>query len=404
MAPNIENRALAAAPPQIPIPPQWDRDADQDNQIYALVVLGGLLQGLGALSGIAFAVCILKVSPLFLFAEVISVILWGLGEELKQARLWPDGSVYIPHFTNNEFIPNQAIGLPKRGQNCCFNAAIQIALASEGVDRRLNNHPNIHPFKQVYNRVLGARQDHQSIAHQGNTQLIREDLARFTNGHISAHSYQQEDACDILNELLNQLAQQTQEAEHPFRHEIVDARRNREPQQLLILQPTRYLEQLRAGQIPPEATTPQKFLAYLMRPFFFDVNGNGEPVQRKFSALPDELFIQFSRTVNEDGLAVRIRKINDPLPIPLNFALPHEDYENAREDDLNRFEADAFVIHNGNSMRSGHYVAYTRTHDPETGFTWWKIDDRRVEPIYTREAEEALKRAYIVHFRRHPRI
>src|SRR5258705_13216745 len=102
--------AVQQPPVVIDLPPadpaqRRPQNQEIDARVYAYVVLGRVLQFGAVILGVVFAVCMVKVSPLYLLAEIIPMILWAAGIEIAQARVAHDGSVYIPAFADPPFIP-----------------------------------------------------------------------------------------------------------------------------------------------------------------------------------------------------------------------------------------------------------------------------------------------------------
>ncbi len=95
-------------------------------------------------------------------------------------------------------------------------------------------------------------------------------------------------------------------------------------------------------------------------------------------------------------------KDETPITFPedLRFVLNPDFVEKSEsaeaEKALYAYEVDAFISHRGNSIESGHYVAYVRSDDG----TWFLCNDSVVTPKTLQEIRDAISESYIVHFRR----
>ena len=394
---------VVVAPVVAPPPPpgvHWAHNVDA--RIYTYVVLGKALQVGAVVVAIAAVVCVFAVSPLFLCGVPASVVLAIIGSKLRLTRLWPDNTLYIPWFTDRNFIENQPVGIHRTGNNCGFTSTFQFALQSESIREIIDQLPEGHVLRVAKERYLAAQQDHEPIANDLEIQRIREFVAAVARPQdrqaplpIERRAFRQEDASDILNFLLDALENHHRtihknNAEDPtFVHQVVETMREQQtvPNKMLILQATEYLRA--RDEIAPGQPDEQTFVETFFGPYFRDRNELGA-VTRRLLRFPQELIVQISRF---DG---RGRKINDPLPIPEQFTLPDDSILNGRP---SPYELDAFLVHTGSSIGGGHYVAYVKSETPQGQEIWWQVDDSRTLPLYPEEFEAARKQAYILHYK-----
>ncbi len=418
---TTEVRDVAVAPPPVPVPaPRWDANADTDWRIYALVVLGKLIQFMGVATVVPIGIATWYVSILSLVALMVPLMLWTLGAELANARLWPDGSIYIRAFTRNAFIPHQPVGLIRQGNNCCINSALQLALASRSVRQAIEGLAQDHALRRLLESYRGAQAEQAVIATRANSQIAREFVADYALPNprparerdlpISRNSGRQEDAGSVLQYLLDALQTVATTAggqRLPFTHQIVETLTRfttpEEPvpplptvhnldQPRLLLHLGYYLAPAGRGVLPQNLTAERAFLDYIADPYFNDQNLQNR-VERRFAAPPAELFIQLNRF---DG---RGEKINDRIPMPEEFTLPDQ-YVQAGDGRPARYGVTRFLVHFGRTISSGHYVAYEKVIMPNGETIYWEIDDSHVTPLYQREWEAALKQAYNLHYAR----
>jgi ubiquitin C-terminal hydrolase len=147
----------------------------------------------------------------------------------------------------------------------------------------------------------------------------------------------------------------------------------------------------------------QIFLNYILHASLFTTSedrGQQFQISRKFNNRPDELMftaLRVTHTRDSRGQYVE-GKINDSLPLPMRMTIPSAFFVEEREAPPT-YEADAFFIHLGGGVRSGHYISYKRT-EYNGRMLWWKIDDSRVTYVSDAQAADALRTAYNVHYTR----
>ncbi|MBI2742899.1 MAG: hypothetical protein HYX48_03180 [Chlamydiales bacterium] len=395
-----------------PLLPQAPGQADElDCRVYTLVILGQLLKWI--IVPVAAITCIVgsvSVSPYMLLGLPVAVLIWLIGSALSRTTLWPDGSLHIPNITNN-FMQNQPVGLVNglRTNNCCVNAALQVAFSSPSVMQAIDALEEAeHSLKKILQGYRAAQAGSKSVA-VADTQLVRAWVSDYSaqprGGPAIPPHGTQADAGEILDFAIDALLLLDQLMERPspaFRQTIVqkwtaadgEAMERRTHQPRLLLSLGNYLS--KKGEIDGELTQEQIFIHYVMRPYFFDVDGRGGRATRKFAQPSEELFVQLNRFTH-DAQYNRI-KINDAIPTPMRVTLP-TNYFAAGDGRPLTYEADSFFIHRG-SLLGGHYVACRRVALPNGRSIWWEIDDNRVRPLTQREAEAELQNAYNIHYSR----
>ncbi len=150
---------------------------DVDCRIYAFAVLGKVLQFAAVVTGVVFAYCLLTVSPLYLLAEVIPLIIWAVGSEIQNVRVGHDSSLYFPGYSNPPFMQNQPIGIPNRNNNCGPSCVIQLSLISPEINQRLTQLPN-HPLTRIRTQYLEAQRAEHRVGQQIQADVLYQGLPR----------------------------------------------------------------------------------------------------------------------------------------------------------------------------------------------------------------------------------
>jgi hypothetical protein len=421
---------IQQAPVAHTLPQAWAAQEEPlDNRIYALVILGRLIQGLAIPATLGCAVCIWAVSPIFFLGLIVPLMLFALGLELTGARVWPDGSIYFGNLTTSPFIANQPVGMPKLGNNCCINSALQLAFTSPAVHQVLDLLPEVDALVDARDGYRLAQHERRQLAYQVNTQRVRESIASFAydplardpraRQRISPSFVRQEDAAEVLGYILEKLVRvaQTEGAPVPaFVNELVHRTAGRpDPNIHIAGQPnpiTRTQETstrlswnlngfLNLQALPAGMSEEQAFIQYVMQPNYHSQNPYG-PHDIQFLRPPQELFIQYDRFAGHFDAAARrfnAEKITREIPTPFRFTLPANLVENPDGQPLT-YEVDSFIVHHGSAPNRGHYTAYVKSIGPNGVSIWWRINDSRVYPISNLEAQKALRSSYNFHCHR----
>lgn len=395
--------------------------SELDCRIYALVVLGEVMRWGLATTAIAGAIVgAIFLTPYLLFALAISPLLIFFGCALANTIRWPDGSIHIPYLTSNAFIPGQPIGFRNTGNNCFANAALQVAFASPGVINIIERLPeevffppviapehipaeHLQPTEHRLRAILYGYLNEQNAGRllaEAQTQNARLFI-RERSPDMTLHG--QEDGSEFFRILLDAIADEQAPFSFRFSRQGRGNAIVHTPQKMLEIEVAPFVDA--RMEFPADATDEQIFIDHILGPYLFasseDQRGPFGIVQ-KFTTRPDELFFSAKRTsqvVTDRARGhVENRKINDPLPIPMRMTLPNEFFveENGVAP---TYEADAFFIHLGGGMNSGHYIAYKRCIYQDKA-VWWKTDDSRVSFVSDEDAHKALKLAYTVHYSR----
>lgn len=124
-------------------------------------------------------------------------------------------------------------------------------------------------------------------------------------------------------------------------------------------------------------------------------------VKRKIkNGSPEELILDFKRFRPIVGNWERYEKIDSPLPLPLKFQFPKEYIADAEFSP--EYECDAFIVHKGFSLTSGHYVIYIKHELPDKNgkAIWFLCDDATVSRASEQEINRELLKAYLCHYSR----
>jgi len=175
-----------------------DRDPDDlDCRINALVVFGQFLQIAAAVTGVVFAYCLLTVSPLYLLAEVIPLIIWAVGSEIQRVRAAYDGSLYFPGYSNPPFMQNQPIGIPNRDNSCGPSSIVQLSLVSPAINAALDQHPD-HPLARIREQYRAVQAGQRRVGQEIRPEVLRQGVARENRLDVGA----------VFDQLLQNLLEQ----------------------------------------------------------------------------------------------------------------------------------------------------------------------------------------------------
>jgi hypothetical protein len=138
-------------PDEPPLIPGGQDDPDEvDCRIYWLVVLGRILQGFAVIGAVTLVAYTVVVSPWYIMAQLLPLILWTIGGDVTKARLLADNSVHIPGYTRRAFIPGQPVGLVRPSNfNCCFNAPLQMTMFSKTMREQIELLPDLPPLLEI---------------------------------------------------------------------------------------------------------------------------------------------------------------------------------------------------------------------------------------------------------------
>ena len=134
----------------------------------------------------------------------------------------------------------------------------------------------------------------------------------------------------------------------------------------------------------PNATFEQSFASC------FDYKTDeGMHKQCFFSHAPENLLIQikrfmYSRDSNSSSKITEAIKTPEKFQFPTNFLMTAENVT---------YQCNAFLVHIGENMDSGHYVSYIRSNN-----IWWFCSDTQVRQASKQEALNAMNNSYIMHY------
>ncbi len=334
-----------------------------DCKIYTMLILGRVLQTAALVSGIAaVAVAFIVSTNAFVAGGVLTVALGCLGTYLaNQAAEGIQASRM-----SRPFVPGQPVGLNNGGANCWINAPLQMLMNAPALRERLPHIPELNDFVQAY---TAARNDSQKVANAIDTQRIRQQLHRGTNGQLSSSAFTSEDAAALFEYLF-----QGGNSLHVLQQQLggFPSAVRREP--MLSLEIDR-------GNL--------QFNSF-WRNFFNHVTDQNVRQEFAFQNAPNDQLIHLKRFYrNREG---GLEKINDAIEVPMRLQLPRRAI---RSDENPYYECDAFLNHNGTSINGGHYVAYVKI-----GEVWWQCNDSSVLEVTKEQVAEAMKQSYILHYKK----
>ncbi|MBS0652022.1 MAG: ubiquitin carboxyl-terminal hydrolase [Verrucomicrobia bacterium] len=357
---------------------QLDECCSTDCKVYGLIVLGRMLQA-AAILGVA--TCIfgaVMTGPFVLFGIIPAIATALLGTYMAAC---PD-DVHDAIFPLPPYVPGQPVGLINSGNNCWANASMQLLLNSPTLlaNPAAQRIPQVQQIAQAY----AATQNIQDrVVRSADGQLIRNVL--HGAGRVHADSVQ-EDAAEFfeyLFEVPHSLYHLQETVQGVARHQTTD----------LPLIPLA-LEQ--------NISTP---FNTLFNSFFNFQDDAGQAHALRFASAPDDLLVQLRRfyTPLRDGRPIVIdaqghyqeARHNQAIAVPQNTTL---EARHCQDGQAANYECDGFIVQFGNTINSGHYVAFVKRPDN----TWWACNDRRVRQITPEYAQQLMNQGYIYHYRKVP--
>ncbi len=337
-----------------------------DNKVYVLFIIGRVLQAAAigtstACIGFSFLVGPIALLPIIPAIAFGALGTWIAGGPQELNQLWQ---------ASRPFIAGQPVGLSNGGNNCWLNSSLQLLANSPSLHRRLRQIPE---FSQFLDSYAAARGDHQKMAKNIDTDLLRQLLSRETAGQISSE-HKQEDAAQLFEYLfegsntLLQFDQQLNSAPSAVR---------REP--MLQLDPGSNL---------------QSNFRQLFNNFFDCRSDIGQRVQLFFQRAPDEFLLQIKRFYQRNDPATnttQLGKINAQFDVPQRLGIPQNFMRSGGESP--EYICDGFILHIGENKESGHYISYIKVKN-----TWWYCSDFTVYEVSSTQAHQAMKDGYIFHF------
>ena len=273
------------------------------------------------------------------------------------------------------FVPGQPIGLMNGGNNCWASACMQLLmnspnLLSSAAARRI---PEIGQLARAY---TSAQNQQIRVVQYIGGQLLRNALS--AAGQVSTGRVQ-EDAAQFFEYLF----------EDP--HCLYEFHKTIGGEPAYRLHPESILT------LDLEQSGKQNFNALLFN-HFNNQDDRGVAHNLKFFTPPNDLVVQLKRfyqyenpSTNQAAYARNGCLVLVPPNITLG-ACYSIDEQSAN------YHCDGFIVHLGNTLASGHYVAYVKRPDN----TWWRCDDVTVQQITEDSAHRMMHQGYIYHFSKVP--
>jgi hypothetical protein len=300
--------------------------------------------------------------------------------------------------------PLRPVGFGNSNNNCWCNAMLQLVLAVPSLKAAYEDFA-AHYTTQANESGLIAEQGHRNALQHALTayfdgvatetavdgtvsQNVRLALSHFFRENLRAPSGSQEDATEALALILGGVQAERHSLFTPvtFSYEGV---RDGEPissrqEQLVstIILEVQGKDGMSFNQIFGE---------------YFDSTVSGVREQKQFTKAPEEFLVTVQRFRNYGMFTL---KWNGELEIPLRLTLPSGAVEG--ESEPLEYELDSFIVHNGLSPNSGHYITVKK----ENG-GWWMCDDQTVTPLLEEEVRTLFankdasgRTSYLHHYRR----
>lgn len=350
---------------------QLNECCSTDCKVYGLIVLGRMLQ---AAAIIGVATCIfgaVMTGPIVLFGIIPAIATALLGTYMAAC---PD-DVHDAIFPLPPYVPGQPVGLINSGNNCWANASMQLLLNSPTLlaNPAAQRIPQVQQIAQAY----AATQNIQDrVVRSADGQLIRNALNAVGRAHAGSV---QEDAAQFFEYLF-----EDPHSLYQLEMTIAGAPAHRPRAEHMI--------SFEVGQNGGHAFN------NLVFNYFNYQDDTGRAINLQFPTAPNDLLIQMKRFYQYQDTSTNQTvsgRNGNPIPAPANFVLDGQYSQNAQGAN---YECDGFIVHFGNSLSSGHYVAFIKRPDN----TWWACNDRRVRQITPEYAQQLMNQGYIYHYRKVP--
>lgn len=338
-----------------------------DNKIYALLIVGRVLQTAAIVACAASIACAFVVGPIVLVGLIPAVVLGILGTHLSQQPREVNDCIQAAR----PFVAGQPIGLKNGGNNCWVNSGLQVLSHVPAFHARMRQLPELNQF---LDRYAAARAAGTKVSSDIDTNEIRQILHQMTRGVQEIHSGPvQEDAAALFENLF-----QGPNALYHFQQELngVPAAVQREPMVQLTIP--------RGAEIPSFDT--------LFNQYFNHQTDLGINQRLYFPEAPQDLVVQVRRFYHERNAAGQWTqgKINDAIAVPENVPLPGQFVRGGGDA---AYTCDAFLQHLGSTLLGGHYVAYLKVDG-----SWWYVSDTAAYAVSDQQAQEAMAHGYIYHY------
>ena len=336
-----------------------------DSKIYGLIILGRLLQT-AAILGVAAIIFGAVVSgPLVFFGLIPALVSGLLGTYIALSPETVQDMVFPPP----PFVPGQPVGLINTANNCWANASMQLLINSPNL---LNSAQRILEIRQLSQAYTATQNRQGRVVQNANGQLLRNVLS--SAGQVSADPWAFEDVSSAFEYLF-----QDPHSLYEFQERIGGELRT-----IPHLEPMLDLE---LGQNGGE-----DFNNTLLSNYFNFQDQGGAEHNLKFLTPPNDLLIKLKRYSHDPTSNQYVPiKIAHSVAVPPNIALGAAYFVDGQ---AANYDCDGFIVHSGQGLASGHYVAYLKRPDN----TWWCCDDRRVRQITEGYAHRMMHQGYVYHF------
>lgn len=328
------------------------------------MILGRFLQAAAIASFAALVAFAFTVGPIVLLGTIPAIALGLLGTYVAGNPEELNDMLQMVRL----FVPGQPVGLVNGGNDCWLNSSLQLMANIPAAHHRMRQIPQLAQFLDAYE---ANRNNYQKVGQNIDIHAIRQFVSRETGGVISNGS-RQEDAAEFFDCLF-----QGPNALYQLDHQVNGVARGVYPQSLLHI---------------GLGTQPRPSFQQLFNSYFDDQAENGARIQFFFQRPPNDLLVhakRFCRHMDSSG-NIQTGKIGDAIDVPERLALSSQFVRGGGDSE---YVCDAFSVHNGSSLESGHYTCYVKRQN-----TWWYCSDTRIYEVPARTALRAMKYGYIFHY------
>lgn len=366
---------------------------DDENKLYSLYLVGRGCE-VAASAGVVISALglVLTGGHVIAIATLVSSVAFGIlgvfvveGEHGIKAALqgepdlpppqafYPDKFREMPPLRPSvaRFVSGQPVGLKNSGNNCWINAGLQLIINSPDLLERARAQEEVKLFLDRYHTVLATQEDRQRGEEIDLGRELRRWVRQYNPFVGQERVTSQEDPSELLEVLF--------EGVNSPHAGLVQSTRNvsnRESRDTLLSIDIRAV-------VDGDSTFQRAF-----DEFFHRRTDRGVYQSFSFFGGPP-----LGLTVKAARFDANRRKIAGGLPGCDQLVLSGANIQVDDHPDVN-YSCDGFIVHKGNTLLGGHYIAYVLK-----GGQWWCCNDSRISLVSNHEAVRVMeKEGYIFHY------